>query len=50
MQINYFKHFYLSVNGKTASIGGKEKWNTVMAVEEAKKKDLKSFRYENPEE
>ena len=39
-------HFYIMVDGKTATLDGVYKWNTVGAAEDAKKKHLKQFRFQ----
>jgi len=40
-------HFYITINGITTNLKGKEKWNTIEAVEKAKKILLKQNRFKD---
>lgn len=45
----YGQHFYITVNGTTMEVDGKEKWNTVEAAEEAKETLIKRNRFKDSE-
>lgn len=40
-------HFYITVNGATTDVDGKEKWNTIEAAEEAKETIIKRNRFKD---